>query len=404
MPTLIGHMDADCFYVSAERVRHHSLRRIPCGVLSNQGACVIAKSYELKAAGVTTAMPIWDAVPICPEAVYVKRDFHWYEVLSRKMLDIIRQHSPTVEYYSIDEMFFAADGWGTRHAQQLQATMLREVGVPVSIGISRSKTLAKLASDSNKPFGCTAAVTDAECRRLIAGQPVTEITGIAERSARKLARHGITTCDQFAQAYPPLIRKLLTVTGEQLLLELNGEPCVPISTKRAAHKVVARGGSLGGATNDPAKVTGWVYRNVERLIEALDKLLVSPNKLRLRLEFREGGRLSRRASLPEATADFHRLAQTACSLLELCWPPDLRQLRVEYMHVMAENLQPRNCRQRGLFSPRQLDGRIAEVKQQINGKIGRFALRTAATLPLHTLYADDTNDYDVCDISGKTCF
>ena len=104
----IGHLDADCFYVSAERVRDEFLRGKPVGVLGNQGACVIAKSYEMKAAGVATGMPIWDALVKCPDGVYVKRDFRWYEVLSRLMLEVVREWSPRVEYYSIDEFFFAA--------------------------------------------------------------------------------------------------------------------------------------------------------------------------------------------------------------------------------------------------------------------------------------------------------
>src|SRR5260370_36489124 len=104
----VGHLDADCFYVSAERVRDSFLLGKPVGVLGNQGACVIAKSYEMKAAGVKTGTPIWDAVKLCPKGIYVKRDFRWYEVLSRRLLDVVRQFSPRVEWYSIDEFLFAA--------------------------------------------------------------------------------------------------------------------------------------------------------------------------------------------------------------------------------------------------------------------------------------------------------
>ena len=94
MPGYVAHLDADCFYVSAERVRHPHLVGKPVGVLGNNGACVIAKSYEMKARGVKTGTPIWDAKVLCPEGVYVKRDFHWYEVLSRKMLDIVGTLQP----------------------------------------------------------------------------------------------------------------------------------------------------------------------------------------------------------------------------------------------------------------------------------------------------------------------
>ena len=73
-----GHLDADCFYVSAERVRNQFLQGKPVGVLGNQGACVIAKSYEMKAAGVKTGTPIWEAVKLCPDGLYIKRDFRWF--------------------------------------------------------------------------------------------------------------------------------------------------------------------------------------------------------------------------------------------------------------------------------------------------------------------------------------
>src|SRR6202042_1352994 len=135
---LIGHIDADCFYVSAERVRNNYLRNKPVGVLGNQGACVIAKSYEMKAAGVKTGTPIWDAVKLCPNGVYVKRDFRWYEVLSRKMLDVVRRFSPRVEFYSIDEFFFEVDPPAAQStAEALRKAIQDEVGVPATVGVAR---------------------------------------------------------------------------------------------------------------------------------------------------------------------------------------------------------------------------------------------------------------------------
>ena len=133
---MIGHVDADCFYVSAERVRFPHLRGMPVGVLGNHGACIIAKSYEAKAAGVTTGMPIWEALKVCPQAVYIKRDFTWYEVLSRKMLAIVTEVSPRVEFYSIDEQFFVAQESTLAAAEQLQQTFMKRVGVPASVGIA----------------------------------------------------------------------------------------------------------------------------------------------------------------------------------------------------------------------------------------------------------------------------
>jgi nucleotidyltransferase/DNA polymerase involved in DNA repair len=181
-PRFVGHVDADCFYVSAERVRDDLLMGVPVAVLGNQGACVIAKSYELKAFGVKTGEPIWDAVKKCPAGVYVKRDFRWYEVLSRLMLDAVRDLSPRVEYYSIDEFFFEAHPPpGLDH--QSYAVLIRDrimevVHVPVTVGIARSKTLAKLISDSAKPFGARAVLDRDSELKLLALLPVTEISGM----------------------------------------------------------------------------------------------------------------------------------------------------------------------------------------------------------------------------------
>src|SRR5215212_3953641 len=104
--TPVGHLDADCFYVSAERVRDEFLDDKAVGVLGNQGACVIAKSYEMRRAGAATGAPICAARNKCPDGVYVTRDFKWYEVLSRAMLAAVETYSPAAEYYSIDEFFF----------------------------------------------------------------------------------------------------------------------------------------------------------------------------------------------------------------------------------------------------------------------------------------------------------
>ncbi len=106
MPGYVAHLDADCFYVSAERVRHPKLVGKPVGVLGNNGACVIAKSYEMKRAGVKTGVPIWDAVKLCPDGVYVKRDFYWYEVLTH-----LQQHHFTDRPWLFPQLLGIVRDW-----------------------------------------------------------------------------------------------------------------------------------------------------------------------------------------------------------------------------------------------------------------------------------------------------
>lgn len=400
---MIGHVDCDCFYVSAERVRFPHLTGMPVGVLGNHGACIIAKSYEAKAAGVTTGMPIWEALPICPDGVYVKRDFAWYEVLSRKLLALVQEASPRVEYYSIDEMFFTASRAELSDAVSLQRDISRRVGVPSSVGVAPTKTLAKLCSDGAKPFGCRVVASESDRRDLLARLPVTEVTGIAGRTAAKLAEHGITTCDQFAAAQRAFIRWLLTKTGEDLWWELNGTPVMEVLPRRKVHKFVARGGSIGRPSRDRSRVAAFVVRNVERLIEALRHYQVCCDTLTLELSFREVRSRAVRCTLMGSTAELNTLRDAALWLLPRAWLP--AETTVHYMHVIAGGLRPWERRQRSLFEDRrEKDDRIESVQHEINAAVGRFALRSAATLPLADVYGDLASNYDICDIYGKSCF
>lgn len=385
----IGHIDADCFYVSAERVRFPALRGTPVGVLGNQGACVIAKSYEMKGVGVKTGEPIWEARKKCPHGIYVKRDFRWYEVLSRRMLDVVKQYSPTVEYYSIDEMFFDGtdvDPW------VLQQRILNDVGVPTSVGIAASRTVAKLASDARKPFGCTVAqIGDFD------DLPVHEITGIALRSATKLAAHGIQTVGQFRSADPKLINRLMTKTGEGLWWELNGTPITPIATSRPMHKRIARGGSVGRTTTDRERLTGWIARNIERLVEAMFWHRYVTRQLSLSLDFKVGG-WSGKTTLISSTNASEILLPAAKALFSAGWHGQ----SVTHMHIIADELQVMGQQQRSLFEARlpQLD----ELKRTVNDKLGRFTLRSGETLTVNDIYHDEAYGYDICDVHGKSCF
>jgi nucleotidyltransferase/DNA polymerase involved in DNA repair len=399
---MVGHLDADCFYVSAERVRDEFLLGKPVGVLGNQGACVIAKSYEMKATGVATAMPIWDALVKCPGGVYVKRDFRWYEVLSRLMLDVVHEWSPRVEYYSIDEFFFAATpGPGQTYqefAEAIRGEIRERVGVPVTVGIARSRTLAKLISDAAKPDGALAVLDRAAEEQLLADRPVTEITGVAGRRAARLVPWGIQTCLDLAQADRRLVRSLLTAAGEALWWELNGEAVQPIHIQRPVHKALSRGGSFGESTSEPTLLYAWLVRNLERLIEELRYHQVCAGRLTVWLAYKNGQSGVGQVTLPVPIDRFDVLLEVARPCLRRAWLP---RVVATHMHLIAEHLTARGDCPLSLFDPPERRVRaeaVARLKQEVNARHGRFALRSAATLPLAGIYRDTANEYDICDV------
>jgi len=407
-PVAVGHLDADCFYVSAERVRDSFLMGKPVGVLGNQGACVIAKSYEMKAAGVKTGEPIWEARVKCPDGTYVKRDFRWYEVLSKCMYDVVQDFSSRIEFYSIDEFFFVASPRSGQSFQNLAEVMRDAIStrlnVPVTVGIARTRTLAKLISDAAKPFGALAVLDPSEEVKLLAERPVTEITGIAGRRAKRLAVWNIETCLDLARADRRLVRELLTASGEALWWELNGEAVTPIHARRPAHKALSRGGSFGEVTHDPIILYAWLVRNLERLIEELEYHGVLAGRLTGWVGYKDGQSGLGQPSLGLPTDRFDLLLDAARPCLRSAWIPRAPAWR---MQVIAENLVPRGQAQLGLFDRPEIAQKaeaVARLKREVNFNQGRFALRSAATLPLAAIYQDTANGYDICDVRGKSCF
>lgn len=402
----MGHVDADAFYVSAERVRYGNLIGVPVGVLGNQGACVIAKSYEMKAAGVGTGMPIWEALRICPDGLYVKRDFRWYEVLSRLMLALVRDLSPKVEYYSIDEFFFeAVPPRGLdyqRYAEAIRDRIMEAVRVPVTVGIARSRTLAKLISDTAKPFGASAVLDPRAEEELLAARPVTDVTGIAGRRERRLAPWNIRSCLDLANADRRIIRALLTASGEALWWELRGESVLPLHPSRPLHKGLSRGGSFGEPTSSPLVLWAWLVRNLERLIEELDFHEVRAGRLAAWVGYRDGRIGEGHANLAAPSDRFDILLDALRPCLRRAWIPRVPAAR---MHLFAERLSPRSPYQLGLFDrPGDRAEAIARLKREVNARHGRFVLRSGATLPLVEVYRDRSNEFDICDVRGKMCF
>lgn len=406
MGSLIAHLDADCFYVSAERVRAEKYRDCPVGVLGNNGACVIAKSYELREFGVKTGEPIWEAKKKCPDGIFIKRDFRWYEVISKTMWEFLKTISPQVEYYSIDEWFFDAREL-TREfgrsleeaAHNLQSRIFEQIRVPVSIGLSTSKTLAKLGSDSAKPFGVRVLLGD-DVTVFLKDRAVSEVCGIGEKSSDKLVKHGIATCADFVMADRRFIRDLLTIKGEGLWWELRGESVNPIVTKRPQHKYVSRGGSVGRAITTLDQLRGWLMRTLERLIEALNAHAYVCGMLGMQIEFKGFEVWSARLRLLGDSADYEQLKPAAMALVEKGWQDGKT---VTHLHLIAGNIARTQERQLSLFDPKP-KMRIDQLKQQINDKLGRFTIRSGATLYLPELYEDASHDYEICDVQGKMCF
>jgi DNA polymerase V len=229
--------DANNFYVSCERVFQPALEGRPVVVLSNNDGCIIARSDEAKALGFAMGDPYHlNREKLTTHGVAVfSSNYALYGDMSRRVMDTLGTFTPEIELYSIDEAFLNLAGFERRgltdYARLIRATVRRDTGIPVSIGIGLTKTLAKIANHLAKAqpeSGGVFDLTEIDVDHALASIEVREVWGVGPRWAKWLEEQGIATAFDLKRVDPKAIRRKMTVVGERLVYELNGRPCLPL--------------------------------------------------------------------------------------------------------------------------------------------------------------------------------
>ena len=326
-PNAIAHVDADCFYASCELLRRPDLKGRPVCVLSSQDACVVAKTYDAKAAGITTGMTVWDAKKCMPHAVFLSADFRYYGQISDKLFSILRRYSPMVEENSIDEAYVDLQGLRNlyrksyqRMADELRATVQQEIGITVSVGIAVSKTLAKMASEYNKPNGST-VVAGRRIQEFLPHLAVRDIPGVGANRQVLLEQAGIHTAAEFAASSEQNIKHLLGKAGTDLWRELNGAAIYKVETAPRLPQSVARTASMGQVTQDKTVVRAHLVRHAMRLSRELIEQRLTARQLTVFLTLKSFERRAVAVTLPHPTADYFLLMEEVNKVLVHLFDP-----------------------------------------------------------------------------------
>ena len=253
---MIGLADCNNFYCSCERVFRPDLIGKPVVVLSNNDGCVIARSEEAKALGYKMGDPFYQVKEkLEAEGVAIfSSNYTLYGSLSNRVMSMLSHYSPHIDQYSIDESFFDVDqSMAERFFQdnlkendtflnnesllhqygaRISADVLRAVGIPISIGIAETKTLAKIGSKFAKKYkgyqGCCLIDTDERRHKALSLFPIKDVWGIGRQISRKLDYMGIRTAAQFADKKESWVRSHFNITTVRTWKELNGESCISI--------------------------------------------------------------------------------------------------------------------------------------------------------------------------------
>lgn len=224
---MLALIDCNNFYVSCERVFNPKLRGKPVVALSNNDGCVIARSNEAKALGIPMGAPAFKFKSLFQkqEVTVLSSNYELYGDMSERVVAALRTWEFPLEIYSIDEVFIKLPHISPlalyRICKKIRAQVYKWTGIPVSIGIAPTKTLAKIANKQAKKTTGVTAITE----KLLDTFPTGDIWGIGSASKRKLNSYGIDTARKLLNADPIWIKKCLSVEGMRTVLELRGAPC-----------------------------------------------------------------------------------------------------------------------------------------------------------------------------------
>ncbi|MDY0189936.1 MAG: translesion error-prone DNA polymerase V subunit UmuC [Desulfuromonas sp.] len=275
--TTFALVDCNNFYASCERLFRPELKNQPVAVLSNNDGCIVARSQEVKALGIKTGTPLFKVLPLLRQQhVHIfSSNYTLYGDLSARVMSTLEELSPIIEIYSIDEAFLNLSGISdpSAYGKQIRTRVYKDVGIPVSVGIAPTKTLAKLANYAAKKYPATAGVVnlmDAQRQqRLLAITPVAEVWGVGRKLSASLNNSGITTALELAQQKGSRIRRHYSVVLERTVRELNGEACLDLDNAPAAKQQIVCSRSFGSRINDYASLRETICEFAARAAQKL---------------------------------------------------------------------------------------------------------------------------------------
>jgi DNA polymerase IV len=365
----ILHADVDAFFASVEQRDDPRLRGRPVIV---GGGVVLAASYEAKAYGIRTAMGGRQARRLCPQAIVVPPRMAAYSEASKAMFEVFEQATPVVEGLSIDEAFLDVRGMRrlsgppVEIAVRLRRDVREHVGLPITVGVARTKFLAKVASSVAKPDGLLVVPPDCELD-FLHPLPVERLWGVGRVTADKLHARGLTTVGQVAGlAEATLVSMLGRASGRHLhALAHNYDPR-PVQVGRRRGSIGSQR-ALGRRPISPDAVDAIVIGIVDRVARRLRAARRVCRTVVLRLRFDDFSRATRSHTLPQATAQTQVILATARWLLAGAMPT-IEQQGLTLVGLALANLDEDRPVQLGLpfgrYRAAELDAALDEVRDR----------------------------------------
>jgi DNA polymerase-4 len=343
----ILHADLDAFYASVEQLLDPSLRNRPIAV---GGSVVLAASYEARSYGVRGGMPGWRARQLCGDLLFVGGHFGRYQRFGDDVVSVFHDFTPKVERVSIDEAFLDVAGalrlFGAPAdiAAAIRRRVREEIGLPLSVGVARTKHLAKVASQVAKPDGLVVVDPAAE-RDFLDPLPVRLIWGVGPTTERRLREAGIHTIGQLARTGSPILAGLLGEAVGSKLAALSVNVDERAVERLARSKSMGAQAALGRRTATPELVRETLGYLADRVAGRLREANVAGRTVTVKVRFPHLRSVTRSATLPDAISTTLTLAELAENLARAAIVENEGEREITLLAVSVSNLQPEHSLQ-----------------------------------------------------------
>jgi DNA polymerase-4 len=392
---LIMHIDADAFFASVEQGFNPLLRNKPVvvGGSEDQRGVVHTASYEARACGIRTGMPLVQAKRICPEAVFLKGNYQHYQATSLILQDIYLNYTPQVEFTSLDDAYLDLSGTLHLHpppleiARRIQQAVDDALHIGVSLGIGENKVIARIASGLKKPRGIIYVPPGTE-KEFLASLPIDELPGVGRAAREKLLELGIFTIRQLAALPKVVLIQMFGVNGQKMWELANGIDPREVQ-QRILPKQISRETTFEEDTTDQSVVLACLQYLSERIGGKLrqQELLCRRVGIKIRYSDFTQHNVSQALLQPSDSA-----AEIFSEVEKIFYRLPLRRLRIRHVGVWVTHIEWRNL-QLQLFNEEKkmelLDAAVDEIRQ----KFGFMAILPADTLDLRKKYRLEKNGY-----------
>lgn len=385
---VIALVDCDSFFVSCEQKRNPELQGKPVCVLSNNDGCVISRSKEAKKMGVKMGEPYFMAKKEHPKAIYITADHEYYHIVSCQVMKILKDFSPYAQIYSIDEAFVDLTGLTRLYkrnyydlAKHLRQKILDDVNIPVSIGVSSTKTLAKLASDKAKNIpGGIYLIGSRKIIKELRITKIEEIWGIGRRLSKSLKRHGILTADELVNKNDKWLDSTIGIHGLEMKHELLGKMVSEVSNKERIPKSIQNTRAFGIFTSDFNFIKNELNKHIHTSCRKLRKYETKCLQIGVMLRTKDFKIYYTKKELLAPTDFELEISNIAIELLKDIYNPNILYRSTG---VILEKIGEQGSEQLSLYKDNSMETKkknLANCFDKLESKFGKNIIQTGFTL------------------------